>query len=253
MSSRQTANLLAMADVFIYGSCTTRDSVEYWDSSKMELSGYVARQSLISALSPGNEEGFDLSRIASSFQRRMVQKDLAGTAVTEVRAHLNTGGVAVWDLTDERNGVLELANGRQISGTANSTAGLVQQVEVVRRLFFVEDAFLEKWCAAADEFARLAGVNTPRTVVNYTPWAKTFRDGSPVPYSYPGAGAFNERLEHMVNYLEGLGFTISRLGEDEVFGEENHKWGPAPFHYNADTYRLMVNRLEQAISGALRG
>ena len=55
--------------VFIYGSCVTRDAVEHWKDDERRVVGYVARQSLISALSPpGDAEQFRLSAIESPFQ-----------------------------------------------------------------------------------------------------------------------------------------------------------------------------------------
>lgn len=56
-----------MKKVFIYDSCVTRDAVPQFQNFGLEMVGYVARQSLISAFSKADISKFDLRKISSSF------------------------------------------------------------------------------------------------------------------------------------------------------------------------------------------
>ena len=73
-----------MNKVFVYGGCVTRDVFELLKHDH-ELSGYVARQSLISASSPPSNLGDDLPE--TNFEMRAVKGDLNSslfTALTEL-------------------------------------------------------------------------------------------------------------------------------------------------------------------------
>lgn len=229
-----------MNSVLIYGSCTTRDSVDFWDPNYLQLTDYIARQSLISASSPGSVDGFDLEGIKSSFQRRMVKFDLLGNAITRILEHVGNGGICIWDLTDERNGAIELSTNRWVSGTAISTQGLRHNYSPVGRLFFEQPEFQDRWSKCAEMFAQLAGDRRERIFVNLTPWASKFEDGTSVPESFPTTEKFNRGLDMMGSVLENLGFPVSRIAEEEVSAAKVHQWGPAPFHYSVATYHKMI-------------
>lgn len=44
--------------MFIYGGCTSRDAVDFYPEYGLELLGYVARQSLVSAFRPADHSEF---------------------------------------------------------------------------------------------------------------------------------------------------------------------------------------------------
>lgn len=236
-----------MRYVYIYGSCTTRDSVEYWDQFGFELEGYVARQSLISASVPVSTEGVDLTGIPSSFQRRMVKHDYLGTAVRESILQARKGNLVFWDLTDERNGVVDTGHGQIISGVAANTKGLIRPTTQDVKIEFGTQKFRSMWQRAAEQFAENAGEARSRIIVNAVPWAAKFSDGKPVGDSFPGRAIFNEELEWMCDTLDSLGFPISALLENEVHADPEHVWGPAPFHYDEMTYLTMCRTLEKNV------
>ncbi len=106
--------------VLIYGSCVTRDAVEFWDAEQLEMAGYVARQSLISAAAPPSDaEQFRLSQISSSFQRRMLRGDVESSLLPTLEECRDDYDVILWDLTDERNGVQQLPDGGWVTRLRN--------------------------------------------------------------------------------------------------------------------------------------
>lgn len=92
--------------VFVFGSCVGRDSVALGSEVESTLVGYVARQSLISAMG-GMVKGVPslAETLPSKFQRTMVEGDLAGNLTDELLRRRSEIDVLLWDLTDERFGV----------------------------------------------------------------------------------------------------------------------------------------------------
>lgn len=235
-----------MTKIFIYGSCTTRDSVEFWPEN-VELQGYVARQSLVSAVAGGNTSGFNLQKIKSTFQKRMIKHDLNGAAIGQIQEAIESGAFVVWDLTDERNGFVQLTDGRICSAVAINHKELRRSVETQKVTKMVDPEFMSEWKKSADKLSAILGENTKRVLVNHTPWAEEFENGEAVPYSEVPTHTFNLLLREMTTYLEQLGFAVVELGSNEVRATPDHKWGPAPFHYHDETYRTMITRIQSAI------
>ena len=236
-----------MMKIFIYGSCTTRDSVEFWPEN-IELQGYVARQSLVSAVAGGSTSGFNLQKIKSTFQKRMIKHDLNGAAIEQMQEAIESDAWVVWDLTDERNGFVELVDGRICSVVAINHKELGRSIESRKITKVVDPDFLREWKKAADRLSTILGENKKRVLVNHTPWAEYFENGEHVKYSEVPTPVFNELLRKMTSYLKQLGFDLVELENDEVKSSPDHKWGPAPFHYHDETYRTMISRIEAAIA-----
>lgn len=233
-----------MRKVFIYGSCVTRDSVDFWDKHHLELYGYIARQSLISASSSVNSTaGFNLNGVTSSFQRRMIKNDLLGNAIKEVKGAIDDGAVVVWDLTDERNGVLALEDGRVVSAVAEQTSGLVRTAQVQEVIRFTDEKFLPLWREALGHFKASLGTRIEKVVINATPWATSFPDGQPIRESFPTTSQFNSSLSFMTTCAKELGFQSFTIPNETVVGSPTHKWGPAPFHYSDNAYVAMAERI----------
>ena len=71
--------------VAIFGSCVSRDSVEFMPEA--EVVAYVARHSVTSLEAPHGTAGVDLSELTSAFQERMVTNDLHGSGSRTDRSH----------------------------------------------------------------------------------------------------------------------------------------------------------------------
>lgn len=234
-----------MKRVFVYGSCTTRDGVDYWDEYGLELDGYVARQSLVSGYAPTSQKRFDMRGISSSFVRRMIANDAAGTAPQKALEAVRNGKIVIWDLTDERGGVFEIPQGGLVSGVAQASGVKFVGMKLGPRIAFGSEAFHELWIRAAQKFAAdlVAERLLDNVIVNATPWATLFEDGTPGPRSVPEAVAFNAGLARMTQELESLGFKIARPHPDRVRAAHTHKWGQAAFHYTPDTYRAALEAI----------
>ena len=231
-----------MQKIFIYGSCVTRDGVEWWSDYGFELDGYVARQSLISSQSEASfkDFDFDFAGIGSDFQRRMATGDLGGNLLDQIKEHAAT--VIVWDLCDERNGVHRFKSGR--FKTRNI---LYKDAKVSGAIIgFGSDEHFELWCKALDSF--LDQVQDVRIIINATPWAIRNDQGQPVNSDDTKAAAFNKNAERYFGELASRGLEIIRVPQEEAIALSSHKWGEAPFHYVEATYHSFLTQLKQILS-----
>ena len=101
--------------VAIFGSCVSRDSVEFMPEA--EVVTYVARHSVTSLESPHGAEGMDLSELTSAFQERMVTNDLHGSGLERIVHTASDLDVVLLDLVDERRGFWEFPDGTTMTNS----------------------------------------------------------------------------------------------------------------------------------------
>jgi hypothetical protein len=224
--------------IFIHGSCVTRDGVDWWPEYGFELDGYVARQSLISSQSHIDVQSveFDFESIASSFAKRMAKGDVTGNLGSQITS-LNPD-VILWDLCDERSGVIQLPGNGLITGNvvykSNPIAG--------RQIALGTEEHFELWKHALDQFVTsVAGI---RVIVNATPWALLNDKGEPVNGDSSKPANYNSSIEPYYAEIVKRGLEVIRVDQSKVVARVDHKWGEAPFHYVDGTYREMLVQLK---------
>lgn len=237
--------------VFIYGSCVTRDAVEFWDPAQLEMAGYIARQSLISAMSPASDvEGFRLSQIDSSFQRRMMRGDIESSLLPTLESTKDDYDVLLWDLTDERNGVQQLPDGGWITRLRNFQKEQLFRGHLGAALTPTDDDHSRMWNRALDSFlSSLDAIGVlDRLVLNDTRWASA--DDADVPFSDQET-FLNPLLARMSRSIQAAGVPAIAPDPATVVASTNHKWDRAPFHYTEATYHTMTSSL-RALAPSLR-
>jgi len=224
--------------IFIHGSCVTRDGVDWWPEYGFELDGYVARQSLISSQSHLDLRSipFDFEKIPSNFAKRMAKGDVAGNLSSQIRNH--EPSVVIWDLCDERSGVLAVNTGEYITRNVVYSANPIPG----RTIAMGNDEHFELWKHALDQFLR--SVSGIRLIVNATPWALTTDQGNPVNGDSSRAANFNLLVEPYYAELAARGIEIIRVEQSKAIARVDHKWGEAPFHFVDETYKEMLVQLK---------
>jgi|SRR5690625_335011 len=239
-----------MTKVFIYGGCTSRDTVDFYPRYGLEMHSYIARQSLISAFNPARTALWDLDAITSSFQRRMVRWDIAGHLPRHLQDNAHDIDLIVWDLMIERVGVRAVRGGGYVTNNPqtrkHATRGRLGEVIG----FGTEDNF-ELWANALTKFVatlRKTGL-LAKTVVNATPWAIEDKTGQQT--NYPNAGMtprfFNQTVQAYWDLIEEQGITVARVHQVDAIADPDHKWGPAYFHYAKPTYIAQLEALSATI------
>ncbi|WNB85190.1 DUF6270 domain-containing protein [Cellulomonas sp. ATA003] len=231
---------------FVYGSCVSRDSAEFFPGNTLQVLQYVARQSLISAFSPGPAT-VDLTAVQSPFQRRMLEGDAQGSLPALLERARDQIDLLLWDLTDERLGVLVSTDGHVVTRTVEGlAAGISGEVDGWRLVPFGSDEHFAMWIAALERFTGLlTGLELlERTVLLHVPWAERSDDGMPVPASFGTSSVqANKAYERYYEHAQRSGFAIEALPSSMSVTSSAHRWGAAPFHYTESTYREIVERI----------
>ncbi len=230
--------------VFIFGSCVSRDLLAFHPELG-ELTGYIARQSWLSADCswplPDCPDGLD-----SDFRRRQLQGDFAGNAFAAVREAAARGDYLLLDLVDERLGIYTNLAGQSVTASQElkESAWYVKVKEQGLYTAFGEPEHYAEWKVAA---ARLHGVIAEfealgRTVIVAPDFAVHDSEGRMVRGSLGRTSTeWNEVYAPYYECARDLGFEVLRI--EDVRADSGHQWGAAPFHYVPEVYAEMAGRI----------
>ncbi|WP_418606724.1 DUF6270 domain-containing protein [Georgenia sp. SUBG003] len=233
----------------LYGSCVSRDAFQHLGGG-YELLQYVARQSLISAMSPAAVLPAQPS-LVSPFQERMVRDDVASTAPSVLLDRADDIDLLVLDLVDERLGVVVLPEGGYATRSQELLdSGVLEALSAPpRRIDFGEAQHLALFTEAASRFVDLlrdTGLLARTLLVDAT-FAAVTESGVRAPlWRGQPAEAWNRRYRAYVEVLRDAGIRTHTV-EHAVAGDA-HRWGPAAFHYAPTVYTEIVRAIGTVIS-----
>lgn len=242
--------------VLIYGSCISRDSLELAPQQGIELAGYSARSSLISAFArrPTNLSGAS-ARVQSSFQRRMLEAD-AQKSLPKVLRSLPFDLLLV-DIIDERFNVLAKDEERLTDSPAlRESSFMAAKSAAWRRIDSGSDEHFDGWVNALDRMLNtVAGL--PRQVpVAFLDagWATTVAGSAKdleLLHAGRAPGAANELYARYREYFcsKVPEAHLIRPPAEVTVSDPGHKWGLAPFHYVQGFYDFVGSRLAEIGSG----
>lgn len=241
-----------MVTVNIFGSCVTRDAIEYDDSESIKLLVYIARQSVISAVSkPINLQQNDI-RLDSEFQRRQVYYDLAKKAF-EVFENSKSDLLLI-DFIDER---LELIKYKGSICTKSSYLTDSKYLEKTKHVPYQYDGIktfrvngfkVEKYMRKF--LKRITKIYEPRRIIIHR--AKMLNEyidiNGDIHKFSEGQIRKNQIINRKLEYLYDLAesnlpgcFTIDI--SQEFNADEGQKWGLAPMHYEEDYYKKLMTEI----------
>lgn len=242
--------------LLILGSCVSRDILNFDHAGKFVVADYFARSSIASvAAHPAPALAIDYERIASPFQRRTVQRDVAKDFLGSAVEAANFDAILI-DLIDERFDVYEVAPGELV--TLSSELLLTEFVTRTDRdtgnwIVSGSERHRALWRGAlASLFARLAGLGLmDRVIVNKVFWADSLEDGQPLPK--PDRSAIDAANEHLAwMYGEIAKYVPARqwmtFSSDVLKASPGHRWGIAPFHYSDAYYTAAIGELDRLVT-----
>ncbi len=238
--------------ISIFGSCVSRDVLEYDNEKKFNLGQYVARQSIISAVSaPLKQENLVLS-LDSNFQKRMVEMDLLKTSFNFLKS--NPSDYLIIDLIDERfplvcfNGSYFTASNEGINGYSlfNSLKKLYKEIKDGG--LYIEsnnvDGCIDTFCKKLNEI-----YTDDRIIIHRALLVDYYTDRNDKIVEFKKNIIKNNRqINNLLNYMYDA--LIAKLPGAavidemaEITGDETHKWGLAPMHYQGNYYLKVLKRL----------
>ncbi len=181
----------------------------------------------------------DLARVESSFQRRMVERDLAKTFATELVT--TDADVVVLDLVDEQYDLVVGSDGGVATRSMEFLRAGGDGVRS-RRVASGSPEFLVRWeagWAALVATARRQG-RLGRVVVHEAYWARG--DAAGGAFDQQRVEAANRTLTYLYARMrKDLGEArFLRVPDRLVVGDPAHRWGPSPVHYVED-YRAFLD------------
>lgn len=232
--------------VFVYGSNAASALVSTY-TSDVTRTGFVARQSLISAMSRPSAATLDVPAGLTVSAVRHLHADAASSLSKALKRDSGNIDLLLWDLMDERFGVCQLSDGSFVTRSPHLVRTEITGAEVIRRLVFGSEEHLELWREAANRFATLLadlGL-TSRTYVLDLPWASTDESGASVELGYgPDSQEMHTLLQPYYRHLRSLGiYVVSVPGTTAAAG---HSSGRAPFNLLDSCYHELSARLAAA-------
>lgn len=241
--------------VLIFGSCVSRDILNFAYDQQFELVDYYARSSLASlGTMPIPMQKEDLTKINSSFQRRMVLRDIHKSFLDDLEN--KEFDVLLLDLLDERFDVWEIhpgsvvtvsseffASGLVTSAQRNSPQWIESGSEQHQALWL---RGLEKLVAALNARGILK-----RVAINKVFWADQFEDGSPLPRAF-SAAVINKANHHLAWMYDQLEHFVApdnwmNFSTEVLKANPRHRWGVSPVHYSDDYYRKACSALHDLV------
>jgi len=234
--------------ISIFGSCVSRDTVEVCDPDDVQLQRYIARQSLISAFGPPLSEGLDLSQLESPFQRRMVQWDFDSSFAQQLDDVAGDSDLLLWDLVDERFGIYVLPSEEVVTRSIELIkSGLDAELKDSARFIpFGSDEHFSRWHSAFLLFAeRLRSRDlSDRTRLLALPWANKDSRGRRLTTHSGKKPSRVERLFERYYASAATQVNVVRLNtKTRPVSPVDHRWGPAPYHYDENIYKRLYDSL----------
>lgn len=238
--------------VSIFGSCMSRDCFRVAPDKSLELSSYVARQSVVSAVSEPISLDMDCIHLSSAFQRRMVWQDFVKNTFNIFQ---NDGSKwLLLDLIDERFALAKVEDSYVTKSQSAVDGGVLsaQVPNIQRRLigqdYYVEGTSLKAYIA---EFCRrLLQIYEPDHVIIHRAFVSdryVSLDGKVCDFD-ASKKASNRALNDLLKYMyDEILKQIPGAREidctNDYCASEAHVWGLAPVHYVDDYYRKVMEQL----------
>lgn len=242
--------------LLILGSCVSRDAFRTSGEGEAEIAvaDYYARTSLASLSTKPVTVDIDMTSIASSFQRRMVERDLSKELM--VRTAFPGIDVVLIDFMSDWYDLLLLSDGSGATDSRELRAAKHGAItKQARRIAGLSTEYLDRWALGWQMLkTHLQRVGLlERTLINQTYWAEVDNEGRHFDNKRQ-IQAFNSYLEGRYRALDRdlPGHQSIRYAQDQFIGDTRHIWGRYPAHLTEAVYGTCRNGIVsfvQAIKG----
>lgn len=237
-----------MPNVFLYGGCVIRDAFRNL-SDEHELVGYVARQSLISAINPAAK--LPEAHLDSSFQSRMVNGDVQSNLLHIIRRSAKKIDLLVMDCHIERFGVYRLPDATFVTPSPELRASGIMRDTNAKLVELGSDRHTGFWEVAARRFAsRLESLGLKgKTLVIDAPWVSHDTDGAPFSgYLGKSVSEVSDLIGVFPRMLGEHGLQVERMPTEFASAPVDHQWGRAPFHFGNEAMAWVADQMRSRLS-----
>lgn len=247
--------------VSIFGSCVSRDLIEFDPLHRLILKKYIARESIASAVSSSVSIEMDSIQLSSRFQREQLYIDFRKTALEKL-ARSNADYLLV-DFVDERfpllrwdNSLVTLSNELENSGLPLDGKERLLHVPYERdgvSGYTIGDTDMEWY---VEEFCRriLEIVPQERIILHHVQAAECYLDRDRKVQIFPETRRNAYRIyNELWKYLrQNIQQRLPRCHVIDVsagyMADEAHQWGLSPIHFQNGYYQEVMFRIYKIIS-----
>ena len=224
-----------MDNVFILGSCVTRDIFRVVKKEDKPIT-YYARTSFISQMSPPLELHENQIHLNSQFQRRMVIQDFRKTFLEEIKT--KKPDVLIIDFIDERFDLLQHGQS-YVTKSKEFDEGKVSLAYHFVQLSRNDESTHQLWENSCLRFIeRLSQVFSGKVYLHEAYWAKEYLDDERNVQKFTYQKAIDNSNSLLKRYYD---FFKANMPEAEVLSapcmaDSRHTWGLSAYHYTDDYY-----------------
>ena len=251
-------------DINIFGSCVSRDMLEFDHKKHFNLLQYFARQSIFSSVA--TPVGIDPQQlqISSNFQNKLVLHDFRKD-VFEILGS-QPGEVLLLDLIDERYPLAKIGDSVVTYSNELAVSGYLKQPLLLdKRKFYKWELappfFLHRvpdWKMGRESIIRKLQTfcfqlkkvyRADQIILHEVYFSNRYLDENGISRSFPIYHLWNnDRKNEMFSYLyKTIVDTlpgIQRIAISENFqADAGHKWGLAPMHFQKQYYEAVMKQL----------
>ncbi|MFZ3452656.1 DUF6270 domain-containing protein [Arthrobacter sp. 7Tela_A1] len=233
--------------VFVYGSHAAAGLVNNY-SEGVARTGYVVRQSLISAMNGPSGVSFELPPGLTGAAAHQVRQDALASLPAEVEEKTSNVDCILWDLADERFGVHALTDGTFITASPQLKNAELHGAAISNFVRFGTREHLVLWKAAADRFVDLItslGLRS-KTFVLQMPWASHDENGEglELPFGLRSRAA-NAAFKPYYRHLRRRGIRV--IKERKTTAASGHQLGPSPLNIRDSHFHSVSEQLASAL------
>ena len=250
--------------ISIFGSCVSRDIFNFDLKKKFQVKTYVARQSIVSAVSEPILCNIDDINLKSKFQREAVYNDFVKETFNKFKN--DESDYLMIDLIDERFKIAKYDyNGVNSFVTYSALldeSGYLKNPNIVSRKrkvipwkeYYIDDKKLSYYMDIFCEKV-LSIFKSENIIIHKGKMLNFYKDKNGNIVKFPSNYILNNRkvndmLNYMYDYLEGRFSNCSVMDFcDEYCAEEGHVWGLAPMHYQKEYYERALIELTKIMNG----
>ena len=228
-----------MKNVRILGSCVTRDALEI--TTDFELIDYTARTSLASLATKSRKDSKLLNNIKSTFQKRMVERDMTKRFWLSLEKSQND--IIVIDLIDDRFNLKLFDDDSSHTVSSEYKTAMDSQCQNGRIVKSSSGEFKSLWETGLRRLKRHCDeLKLDKIFVNcvfYQPTGNHSIDSS------TNIAEKNQYLREAYLKLENVfgRQAMIEYPEEIIKADAEHKWGLAPFHFTTETYKFFLSEL----------
>ena len=185
----------------------------------------------------------------------MVKGDIQSSLFQGIKKYATDIDHFLFDILSERLGVYRLSGGTYITNSAElQKSELLESFTPAKTLIRMgSERHFELWMKSVDSLQQTlqdAQIFNKTSLIKVNWTEQTIQKTTAPPFRNWSAEGANFLYERYYAYLESAGFHIIEPPKTISLSDDNHKWGPSPYHFQSEYYEYITNRLLKVKRGA---